>query len=57
MAVKILMLVFWVVMPCGDEVEHTASIVSLEEYGVSMSLQNVCIYLKVHKASQPSRPA
>jgi hypothetical protein len=53
MVVKIWMLVFWVVMPCGlvgrynllDE--HTASIFRTE-YGGSMPLQNVGNYLQVH---------
>jgi hypothetical protein len=61
MVVKIMMMVFWVVTPCGlvggtsVSEEHTASIFISEDVG-SMLLQNADTYLQVHQASQPKRP-
>jgi hypothetical protein len=46
-AVKMLILVFWVVMQCG---------LASAEDGDSMFLQNSGIYLQVHMVSQPKRP-
>jgi hypothetical protein len=46
MAVKMLMLVFWVVTPC---------VFSPEDEG-SFFLENVGIYLQVHMALLPRRP-
>jgi hypothetical protein len=51
--VKMMMLVFWVVTPCGlvDRYQHF----SPEDEG-SMFLQNNGLYLHVHTALQPRRP-
>jgi hypothetical protein len=51
--VKMLMLVFWVVTPCGlVSVEHFS-----HENGGSISLRNIGIHMQVHMALQPRRPA
>jgi hypothetical protein len=50
MAVKMSMLVFWVVMPCGLVGRYSA------EDGGSMFLHEVGIYLQDHTPLQPRRP-
>jgi hypothetical protein len=63
-AVKMSMLVFWVVTPCGlvgryhISEKHTVSIFRVFglEDGNSMFLQNVDICLQVHMALQPRKP-
>jgi hypothetical protein len=50
-AVKMSILVFWVVTPCGlvDRYQRFGD-------GGSMLLRNIGIYLRVHVALQPRRP-
>jgi hypothetical protein len=48
-AVKMSMLVFWVVMPCEFVGRY-------QRFRPSMFLQNVGIFLQIHTALQPGRP-
>jgi hypothetical protein len=53
-AVKMLMLVFWVVMPCGLVGRYQLSPSSALK--LEMFLRNAGIFLQVHTVSQPRRP-
>jgi hypothetical protein len=58
-AVKMLMLVFWVVTPCGLVRRYHrfgGTYTSGPEDGGRMFLRNIGVYLKVHTALQPRRP-